>query len=54
MALSHNLPSTVDPQWQEVKKDNMLYNMLENKCGNSSLLRRNVEKKGEDEDAPLW
>lgn len=55
MALSHNLPSTVDSQRQEIKKDNTLYNMLENKCGNSPLLRRDVEKKqGEPKDLLLW
>lgn len=33
----------------------MLYNMLEDKHGNASLLRRDVGgKKGEDKDAPLW
>lgn len=45
VALSRNLPSTVDLQRQEIKKNNMLYNMLENKRGNALLLRRDVEKK---------
>lgn len=59
VTLSHNLPSTVDLQRQEIKKNNMLYNMLENKCGNALLLRRDMEKKKERTRMccfgdPLW
>lgn len=60
VALSHNLPSTVDLQRQEIKKNNILYNMLENKCGNALLLRRDVEEKKKERTRmccfgdPLW
>lgn len=53
-ALSHNLPSAVDSQKQEIKENSMLYNTLENKHGNASLLRRDVGKKGEEKNALLW
>lgn len=45
MASSHHFPSTVGSEKQEIKKNNTLYNMLEDKFGHGLLSRRDGREK---------